>query len=186
MSKLKLKCELQGCNNTFERSISEINRSKRLGRPLFCSRSCGVKHGNQVNPRKGNPKSLRGHNRNRIDENSVFRWFARIMKKRAIDRKKEYNITVDYIRNVWEKQKGICPYTGWQLILPLGIIGWKDKENNIYRASLDRIDSSKGYIEGNIQFVSIMANYAKNNFTDKDLLEFCRAVVSKKVLDEEY
>jgi hypothetical protein len=44
---------------------------------------------------------------------------------------------------------------------------------------LDRIDHSKGYIEGNVRFVACIANYARNAFTDEDLQEFCEAVVSK-------
>jgi hypothetical protein len=41
---------------------------------------------------------------------------------------------------------------------------------------LDRIDSSKGYIFGNVQFVSLMANYAKRDFLEEELLRFCEAV----------
>jgi hypothetical protein len=47
------------------------------------------------------------------------------------------------------------------------------------RASLDRIDSSKGYVNGNIQFVSYMAQIAKNEFSDGELRSFCEAVVTK-------
>lgn len=48
------------------------------------------------------------------------------------------------------------------------------------RASLDRKDSSKGYTPDNIQFVSMMANYAKNRWNDKELFEFCSAVNSNR------
>ena len=46
------------------------------------------------------------------------------------------------------------------------------------RASVDRIDSSKGYIKGNIQFVSLVAQYAKNMWDEKELYNFCEAVVA--------
>ena len=45
------------------------------------------------------------------------------------------------------------------------------------RASLDRIDSSKGYVKGNVQFVSYMANCAKNEFTSAKLKHFCESMV---------
>ena len=45
------------------------------------------------------------------------------------------------------------------------------------RASLDRIDSTKGYVKGNIQFVAVMAQYAKHGFTEQELLGFCKRVV---------
>lgn len=47
---------------------------------------------------------------------------------------------------------------------------------NPKRASLDRIDSSKGYIKGNVQFVCHMANVAKNDYTYEQMIEFCRAM----------
>ena len=43
-------------------------------------------------------------------------------------------------------------------------------------ASLDRIDSCKGYVFGNVQFVSVMANYGKRDFLEEELLRFCKAV----------
>ena len=48
---------------------------------------------------------------------------------------------------------------------------------HLRRASLDRIDNSLGYVKGNVRFISIMANYCRNTFEDKDLMEFCEAVV---------
>jgi hypothetical protein len=36
------------------------------------------------------------------------------------DKKKNYgcDITAEYLKQLWENQKGICPFTGWGLILP--------------------------------------------------------------------
>lgn len=50
---------------------------------------------------------------------------------------------------------------------------------SVKNASLDRIDSLKGYIKGNIQFVSVAANFAKSDFSEKEFLEFCEAVARK-------
>jgi len=47
------------------------------------------------------------------------------------------------------------------------------------RASLDRIDSSKGYVKGNIQFVSLIAQYAKNDWNGDVIFEFANAVKNK-------
>lgn len=44
------------------------------------------------------------------------------------------------------------------------------------QASIDRIDSSLGYVRGNIEFVCLMANMAKNVWTRKDVLDFCKRV----------
>lgn len=68
-------------------------------------------------------------------------------------------------------QEGKCRYLGIPLILPYTNYS-HDKSNPIYVASLDRIDSSKGYIPGNIQFISMLLNFAKNKFEEKIILEF--------------
>jgi hypothetical protein len=31
-------------------------------------------------------------------------------------------------------------------------------------------------MKGNVRFISLMANYARNSMSDEELLEFCRAV----------
>lgn len=46
-----------------------------------------------------------------------------------------------------------------------------------WNASLDRIDNAKGYIQGNVRFITVMANLARSTFTDEQVLEFCHAVV---------
>jgi hypothetical protein len=40
------------------------------------------------------------------------------------------------------------------------------------RASLDRIDSKKGYVRGNVEFISLMAQYAKNEWSRGDVEKF--------------
>jgi hypothetical protein len=41
---------------------------------------------------------------------------------------------------------------------------------------LDRIDPHGGYVPGNVQFVSVIANLGKRDFKQEELLEFCQAV----------
>lgn len=61
---------------------------------------------------------------------------------------------------------GFCALTGWPISLSYG------KQT----ASLDRIDSSMGYTEGNIQWVHTMVNMSKNKYTQKDFIDMCIAV----------
>jgi len=52
------------------------------------------------------------------------------------------------------------------------------------RPSIDRIDSSKGYVNGNVRIVSQWANIAKHTLkTDDELLGFASALVLKAAID---
>jgi len=90
----------------------------------------------------------------------------------------ECTITLLDLREQWDKQRGICPYMGWEMDNPnpCRYVNQGKMPMHIKRASLDRIDSSKGYVKGNIQFVCLMAQYAKNRFTESELLKFCESV----------
>lgn len=47
-----------------------------------------------------------------------------------------------------------------------------------YSPSIDRKDSSKGYIKGNVWVISSIANRMKWNATKEQLLTFCQGVLS--------
>ena len=56
-------------------------------------------------------------------------------------------VSEDYLLNLLKKQEGKCAYTNLPMTLPT-MRGCEDRR---LCASLDRIDSSMGYIEGNVQ-----------------------------------
>lgn len=64
-----------------------------------------------------------------------------------------------------------CPYLGIQLTHELG------KGQLPSNASLDRIDPSKGYVPGNVQVISRMANTMKSSASVDQLLTFARSVI---------
>lgn len=103
------------------------------------------------------------HPTSNIDEYSNFRYHMRKIKQRKL----EYNVDVIYLKKLWEKQSGKCAISGIQLDLGQSN-GGLGKQNPINLASLDRIDSSKGYMKDNIQFISTTLNYAKNNMNEAD------------------
>jgi len=49
---------------------------------------------------------------------------------------------------------------------------------NKNKLSIDRIDSSKGYVEGNIQLVCRAVNYAKHALSQQEFIELCKEVVA--------
>jgi hypothetical protein len=84
------------------------------------------------------------------------------------------DITLEYLTNLWHIQGGICPFSGLQLSLPINSNDWKC--SMILRASLDRINNALGYFPGNVRFISRIANYMRNSFSDDQVIDFCIAV----------
>lgn len=79
---------------------------------------------------------------------------------------KEFTITIEYIADLFDKQGGLCALSG----MPLDFTSKKET------ASLDRIDSSKGYIEGNVQWVHKDINMMKRNYDQDYFIDICNKV----------
>ena len=47
-------------------------------------------------------------------------------------------------------------------------------------ASLDRIDNTKGYIVGNVQWVHKQVNFMKGTMRQKEFIKFCKLISSSK------
>ncbi len=177
MKTVELTCNI--CHKKFYKETREYNRQIRRGRTeFFCSRSCSSTDNNRRFPRPGNVSLLKADNRR--DEFTPFRWF--ILRAQYRDRKKKYgcDLDVQYLKTLWELQTGICPFTGWELILPHNTKeAWETSDPA--NASLDRIDNSIGYVKGNVRFVSVMANLARQVFSDEQVKNFCKAVVNNEM-----
>lgn len=173
MKTIQLNCTT--CLKAFEKEKREHTRQLKKGRDkFFCSRTCAAVKNNEESPREGNVANLVANNRR--DHLTPFKWFVYRGKYRSLSKKKyESNISAEYLQKIWLSQNGLCPFTGWELILPeKSDYPWSEK--NTRNASLDRIDNSLGYIEGNVRFISVMANLARQTYTDDQLIEFCKAV----------
>lgn len=92
-------------------------------------------------------------------------------KRRAFEKNLDFSITEEDIIEVGIPS--ICPVFG----VPM---------KGRYAHSLDRIDSSKGYIKGNIQVISRRANTLKGDATAEELrkvADFCEIVTVGEVHD---
>lgn len=106
------------------------------------------------------------------------KWYSRTLEKRvryiiqlgigrANKKQIEWNLSLEFLTGLWEKQEGKCVYSG----VPLSY-----EDNHPHTVSLDRIDSSKGYTEDNVQFVCTIVNYVKQRFDETTFLQFCKSV----------
>lgn len=171
-----MKLECAECGKTFEKPDNEYRRRvKRGAKDFFCSKSCSNAHGNRVSPRGPRAKNLVANNRR--DEFTPFRWF--LLRAKARRHLGRTDLDLSYLSNLWEEQKGCCPFAGQKMILPENTNGWPQKSP--MNASLDRIDGGKGYVKGNVRFVSVMANLARGEFSDEDVIGFCRMVFENKM-----
>lgn len=166
---IELSCEC--CQVKFRRSLSDIHKGERLGYKHYCSRTCSSKatYERKLGHFRGDTQS---------DQFTPFRVFMHRIGAQARTARRKFEdyckITLIDLVAQWSRQNGICPYTGWQLELPIG--RGMPREALPTSASLDRIDSKLPYQLDNIEFVSLMAQYAKNKFRREDVIEFCLAV----------
>ena len=91
------------------------------------------------------------------------------IKNNAKQRNLEFNLTKDDI-----VIPEYCPIL--KVKLDVNTMSTKNR----YAPSVDRIDSKKGYIKGNIMVISIKANMMKNDATDEELLNFSEYFINLK------
>jgi hypothetical protein len=180
MKTTKVKCA--ECGTEFKKRNADYNRTERLGKRHFCCISCCTSTRNrELTPeerKKCYDISKHAGNGGRKDEYSPFKkYIQRTKYQRNISDFGNSDLDVAYLKTLWETQGGKCAYTKIQMILPT-------LSSNIYqirslkKASLDRIDSSKGYIKGNVHFVCLAINLAKKDFTDDEMKTFILEIKS--------
>lgn len=98
---------------------------------------------------------------------------------RAMGRTKfnlDVDIDLDYLFDIGEDQGWHCALTGDQLEFERGGTNWLGKWCNPQSCTIDRIDSSKGYVKGNIQLVTWEANCLKQHLDNDEFIDFCHRV----------
>lgn len=178
MKTITLKCIL--CQKEFEREIKQYNKWNKNNPNIFCSVSHAVTYRNLNQPKdywkqqyekRKDVFDIKNYSGNMWDEYSPFKYFITKCKERKKHKGFNYDIDLKYLKELWEKQKGICPYTNIKMILPNSTASHQE-EKTLKKASLDRIDSSLGYVKGNVEFVCLFMNFAKNGYKKEEVKEF--------------
>lgn len=166
--RVQINAVCSNCGSEFLKDQSEVIRNARKGRLNYCSRSCAIKAGNSR--RLVNPKSWEHLSKYKREPDHFKEFLRRVRKRFKESDKKNFTITLQDLKDQWESQSGICPYSGITLSLP------SCNRSNLDKASLDRIDSSKGYHRDNIQFVSSNINYMKSDLSHEETLKLCQLI----------
>lgn len=131
--------------------------------------SCHLKRGSC---RCNTCKAIEEHRKYGYEDIRTHHWYN--IQKNAKKRNIKFDLTMEYVWDIFKKQKEICALSG----IPLIFAKTKDEHaTGGTSASLDRIDSSKGYIEGNVQWVHKWVNLIKNDFTTEEFLGYCNKIV---------
>jgi hypothetical protein len=103
-------------------------------------------------------------------------WYK--IKRHAISRKLEFDISIEDAWRQFEKQNGRCALSG----LPIHLNNFKlDGKYTWHTASLDRIDSTKGYRPNNIQWIHKNINIMKNSLPEDMFVGYCRLITDRLV-----
>lgn len=100
--------------------------------------------------------------RKKVMEDNYFQHVVYAKKGPSGQKGIPFNITAEYIEEVWDQQKGICPVLGFALDL-------HEQPIAVNKATLDRIIPRLGYVEGNVAWISALANRVKTDCIDPEV-----------------
>lgn len=104
----------------------------------------------------------------------IARWVWNRYRISAKKRKIPFELTAEDMWNLALSQNMQCSLTNEILTF---VSDQRYQKNS--NASLDRIDSSKGYVVGNIQWVTKNINVAKQSMSQTEFINVCKAVAKK-------
>jgi hypothetical protein len=152
--RLFVECQCSNCNKIFEVKFHNVYKGNY--------KSCGCQ---QFQKTFNNPR-WKG-----IGEISGSYFYS--LKRGAKSRNLQFEITLDEIWNLFQKQNYKCALSGVDLKFN------SNRKAHDGNASLDRIDSSFGYIITNVQWIDKEVNYAKQEMTNEQFIKMCKKVTEK-------
>lgn len=99
--------------------------------------------------------------------NALFsRW-----KSNAKSRSYPFEVSVEYLQELLEKQNFKCAYTNMDMLCPKNYNEKREMTSSPYLISLDRIDNELGYVDGNVHFVCVWVNKARGSYEHETFKE---------------
>jgi hypothetical protein len=94
------------------------------------------------------------------------------LKRKQKNRNLEFSVTSEELEEIWNSQDGKCKLTGEPLTLG------SSRTDFTRTASLDRIDSSVGYVKSNIQWLHKHVNNMKQSLDESYFIKMCGRVAN--------
>jgi hypothetical protein len=152
------------CGNSVIRTGTSIRRSENS--------SCGC----------FSKKGAVHHNWTGVGEISSAFWYDHIVRSangskngNRTRRSKELTLTIEQAWDLFLQQNRKCALSGLELSFPI------KSTDKSWTASLDRIDSSKGYVLENVQWVHKDVNIMKNKFDQGYFINLCKLIHERSI-----
>lgn len=143
----------QSCGGVqFYSTKAELNRATKS------NSSCRSCHNKAGKSNKGKYKDI------------PISWFQE-KKRRASVRGRDFEITIEYIWDVYMRQNKVCALSGLPLDFDTGSVNGT--------VSIDRIKNDKGYVKRNIQLIHKDLNFMKYVYEQKYFIKMCKLVAEK-------
>lgn len=166
------------CGNTYPLTLDYFhkNKSKKDGFQSYC-KTCNIEYYYKYSKNEENRERIvrlsKKHNERMYSsiESLLHKRFSGA-KNRAKRKHMDFDIPQEYLYELWDNQDGKCYYSGLSMTFDA---------NDLYTVSIDRIDSSKGYIIGNVALACWVINNMKASLTIEEFVYFCKTVAENQV-----
>lgn len=105
--------------------------------------------------------------------------FFSTIKRGAKSRDIKFDITIEYLWDLFIKQDKKCALSGLELSFSKTRKDTKSKS-----VSIDRIDSNIGYVKDNVQWVHKIVNIMKNKLDEQDFIFYCNKISEHNKLNK--
>ena len=106
--------------------------------------------------------------------NKIFKTRLLAAKKRANKKGLDFDIDLDFMYYLLNKQKGLCN------ISKLPMTFYFKNNHRKYNLSVDRIDSTRGYTKDNVQLVCDVVNRMKLDLSMKEFVTLCKTIYDEQ------
>lgn len=100
-------------------------------------------------------------------------------KRRAKNKNIEFDLNIDFLKDLWESQKGNCSITGLKFIIKNERTG----KAQPFSPSIDRIDPNIGYTKSNVRLVCYCVNCFLHDFGENILEKISKSYILNETIN---